>query len=300
MMKVRCWGVRGSIPTPGPTTVAFGGNTACISLEVDGRILIFDAGSGIRECGGSLLGRPRPLKAEVFISHTHWDHIQGFPFFVPAYIPGNEFNVYGPPSDVQNLSIRQIMEMQTNYEFFPVRVAQLGATINYIDCAEGRLPVAGLEVYACKLNHPVSCFAFKVISEGKTFVYGGDHEPFRNLYRDSAGDAELDEEMLEEFDQTVAEQNGKILEFCRGADLVTWDAQYTDEEYATKHGWGHSPYSADLELAAKAGIKHLLCTHHDPLSPDPKLAEAETRLRAAAQASGLRLDFAREGMQVEL
>ncbi|MGD9200509.1 MAG: MBL fold metallo-hydrolase, partial [Chitinispirillia bacterium] len=137
-MKIKFWGVRGSIPTPGKDTVVYGGNTSCTSVEIEDTILIFDAGTGIRICGNYLLSRGKSCTGTIFISHTHWDHIQGFPFFVPAYIPGNKFSIFGPPSDVQNQSLKQIMQLQTNYEYFPISLSQLGADIRYIDCKEGK------------------------------------------------------------------------------------------------------------------------------------------------------------------
>jgi ribonuclease BN (tRNA processing enzyme) len=241
-----------------------------------------------------------PVKADVFISHTHWDHIQGFPFFVPSYIPGNSFRVFGPPSDVQNLTIKQIMEMQTNYEYFPVRISQLGSSLEYIDSREGvMLEEDGIRITACKLNHPVNCFAYKVEADGKTYVYGGDHEPFRNIYRDDEN-CELDEEFLQELDANIADQNGKIIEFCRDADFVSWDSQYTEEEYATKIGWGHSTYEADIELALKAGIKKIALTHHDPVSKDSLLQEREVKYTALAKDKGVDAVFAREGAEYTL
>lgn len=299
-MKIKYWGVRGSIATPGKDTVVYGGNTACISVEVDDTILIFDAGTGIRECGNYLLSKGKNLKGVIFISHTHWDHIQGFPFFVPAYIPGNKFTIYGPPSDIQDQSLKQIMEFQTKYEYFPISLSQLAADIEYIDCKEGKIDIEGFEMYTCRINHPVSSLAYKVIHNGKIFIYGGDHEPYRNIYRDSKEGEEMDEELLKELDENAEEQNKKVIEFCQNADLVSWDGQYTEEEYQTKKGWGHSSHIADIELAEKASIKHIILTHHEPMNSDEKLAEYEKELRKTASEKGFKLDLAREGMEIEL
>lgn len=299
-MKIEYWGVRGSIATPGKDTVVYGGNTACVSVELDDTLLIFDAGTGIRVCGNYLLSKGKSITGSIFISHTHWDHIQGFPFFVPAYIPGNTFTLYGPPSDVQNQSLKQIMEFQTSYEYFPISLSQLGATINYVDCKEGKIEIDGFEMYSCRINHPVACLAYKVVYNGKIFIYGGDHEPFRNIYRDSDAGSDMDEDFLKELDQNAEEQNKKIIEFCKNADVVSWDGQYTDEEYEAKKGWGHSSFSTDLELAEKAGIKHIILTHHEPMNSDEKLAGYEVDMKKRAEAKGFKLDFAKEIMEIEL
>ena len=299
-MKITFWGVRGSIPTPGPTTVVYGGNTACVSVEIDDTILIFDAGTGIRLCGNYLLSKKKHITGAIFISHTHWDHIQGFPFFVPAYIPGNTFSMFGPPSDVQNQSLKQIMELQTNYEYFPISLSQLGATLQYIDCKEGCVDYSSFTIDTCRINHPVACLAYKLEYQDKIFIYGGDHEPFRNIYRDSQSLDEFDEDFLNELDLNAKEQNQKIIDFCKNADIVSWDGQYSDTEYESKKNWGHSSHSADIKLAEHASIKHLLITHHDPMSTDEILKEYENDANKIAQHKGFSLDFAKEGMVIEL
>lgn len=302
-MKIKFWGVRGSVPTPGKSTVKYGGNTACVSVEFDDRddLLIFDSGTGIRVCGLYLMSLQKPITAHIFISHTHWDHIEGFPFFIPSYIPGNTLHLYGPPSDVNQRTLAQIMDLQTSYEYFPIRISQLGATLNYFDCKEGKFDVSDLEFYACKLNHPVNCFAYKLIYNGKILIYGGDHEKYRNIYRDDPDpESELDEEFLMELDKNTHEQNNKIIQFCKDADVVIWDAQYTDEEYETKKGWGHSTYNMTIDLAAKASIKHLVINHHDPLTNDEKLEKLEEEYKIVAKEKGVKMDFSREEMLIEL
>lgn len=300
-MKIRYWGVRGSVPVPGKSTLIYGGNTSCLSVEAEGRIFIFDAGTGIRACGNYLLSLGVPLKGSVFITHTHWDHIQGFPFFIPSYIPGNTFTLYGPPSDIEDLSLKRIMEMQTRYEYFPVRINQLGADMVYVDCKEGKVIVdGGFEIHTCRINHPVACLAYKLIHNGKKIVYGGDHEPYRNLYRDSPEGEDMDEDLMLELDQNAEEQNKKIAEFCLDADVVSWDSQYTEDEYKSKIGWGHSWHEANILLAETASIKHMIFTHHDPLNADDKLESFEKKFKTIASQKGFKLDFAKEGMEIDL
>ncbi|MBD3320602.1 MAG: MBL fold metallo-hydrolase [Chitinivibrionales bacterium] len=299
-MKIRYWGVRGSVPVPGPSTVKYGGNTSCVSVEVDDTVLIFDSGTGIRECGNYLMSLGKKINGKIFISHTHWDHIQGFPFFVPAYVPGNTFEIFGPPSDVQNLSLEQIMAMQTNYEYFPIRISQLGADITYNDCREGTVNVNGFEISTCRLNHPVACLAYRLNHDGKTFIYGGDHEPYRNVYRDSKEGESMDEDFLKELDENAYMQNNKIAGFCRKADIVSWDAQYNEEEYKSKRGWGHSTYEANIAMAQNAKIKKIIFSHHEPMNSDEKLAQREQQCKEIARQKDFELEFSREGMEIDL
>lgn len=298
-MKIKFWGVRGSIPTPGKDTLIYGGNTSCISVEVDDKFLIFDAGSGLRICGNYLMSKGKSVDATLFITHTHWDHIQGFPFFVPAYIPGNTFKMYGPPSDVSNYSIRQIMEFQTRYEFFPIHLSQLGSDIEYFDCKEGKVDIDDLEIYACRTNHPVTCLAYKVIHNNNIFIYSGDHEPYRNIYRDNNNGNDTTEDQLLELDKEADEQNQRFIDFCKYADVLCMDGQYSDEEYETKKGWGHSSYSSDILLAEKASVKHLIITHHEPMNTDKTLSIYEKELKNRSLKKDFKLDFSKEGMEIE-
>lgn len=299
-MKLKFWGVRGSIPTPGPDTVEYGGNTSCVSLDAGGERFIFDCGTGLRKCGESLLASGAPVRAAILISHTHWDHIQGFPFFAPAYLKGNAFMIYGPPNDVRHRSLRQIMEMQTSHEYFPVSAKQLGASIVYVDCRGEEVKVGEVSIRTCRLNHPVACLAYKVSVGGKTVVYGGDHEPYRNPYRDCGEAERMDAGVLAELDRDAEAKNAEILEFCRGADLAVWDSQYTEKEYPAKRGWGHSWHEYNLRFAREAGIRHMVFNHHDPNRGDAEMRGLERFFRAEAERAGFRLDFAREGMEIEI
>jgi phosphoribosyl 1,2-cyclic phosphodiesterase len=301
-MILKTWGSRGSFPAPGKDTIIYGGNTSCSSVEVDNKIFIFDAGTGIINCGKYLLSKPQPLEAYIFISHTHWDHIQGFPFFIPSFIPGNKFYIYGPPSDVNKFSLEKVMELQTSYEYFPIRVSQLGAKIEYFDCSEGIISLTdNLHIQVCKVNHPVNCFAYKLTFNDKTLIYGGDHEPYMNIYRNDKNSVdELDEEFMKELDNNSDEQNKKISSFCRDADIIIWDAQYTTEEYATKIGWGHSTYEATIDLAKNSRVKHLIIHHHDPVSTDKVLKEREEKFKQEYESDNFKITFEKEGMEIKI
>lgn len=301
-MKLRFWGVRGSIPTPGPDTAGFGGNTACYEIIGDcGTRLIFDAGTGIRVLGNSL-PKDEPITAHLFISHTHWDHIQGFPFFVPAFIAGNHINIYGPA--LQERSLEGAMRIQMDYTFFPVREAELKATLNYRSLREEEVKIGNISVRCKFTNHPVLTLSFR-ISDGKhTIVYTGDTEPYYNVLRfHSAADegAEVDPEELREIDDEVDYQNQRHIDFCAGADVLIHDAQYTSPEYkALRRGWGHSPMDHVVDVGRRAGVRHLIMTSHDPLSTDKTLSKLEAAYRVVEPQGGPHISFAREGMEINL
>ncbi len=267
-MRVQFWGTRGSIATPGPTTVRFGGNTLCIGLTTDaGQRLIIDCGTGIRLLGMDLMKNgPKPLKASILLGHTHWDHIQGFPFFAPLFIPGNEFTICAPAG--VGASLCDVLAGQMEFTYFPVELSQLPGTIHYRELTEGLHDIEGVRVTAQYLNHPALCLGYRVEADGVAVVYLTDHEPFsETLWRTDAVPGKI-ESILHANDRRHAE-------FMRGADLVIHDAQYTPDEYVTKKNWGHSTYEYAVELAAAAGVKKLALIHHDPLHDDAAMDEIE-------------------------
>lgn len=231
-MRVKFWGVRGSIPTPGPMTVKYGGNTPCIEVILDdGSILILDAGSGIRPLGLNLAKR-MPIQSSLFISHTHWDHIQGLPFFLPLFVPGNRIDIYGLVDPVSMGSIRDALSVQLDYRFFPVREAELQAEIHYESLTESSIvQVGNATVTTMLMNHPVLCLGFKIESQGRSLFYTGDHEPYQNIY--SPEEPEYDD-----YQQHITDKKQDMLRRLEGVDMLISDAQYTPEEYETKTGWG--------------------------------------------------------------
>ncbi|HZU84686.1 MAG TPA: MBL fold metallo-hydrolase [Polyangiaceae bacterium] len=265
-MHITFWGVRGSIPTPGPSTVGIGGNTSCVEVRAGKAILIFDGGTGLRLLGKKLL-REGPLTAHMFFSHVHWDHIQGFPFFEPAFVQGNVFHLYG--GNNVSRTLEETLAGQMDHPNFPVHLTSMGATMTFRDLAEGeRVRIddgLGGEVLVtnAKGNHPQGVFAFRVQHHDKTIVYATDTEHYPGRIDD------------------------KLLELARGADVLIYDAQYTPEEYdgtggeaASKKGWGHSTFEEGARLASASGARRLVLFHHDPVQSDAAVRSKEARARA--------------------
>jgi phosphoribosyl 1,2-cyclic phosphodiesterase len=302
-MKVKIWGTRGSIPSPGPHTVKYGGNTICLEFrfEPDNRLIILDAGSGIRHLGMELMQTeiPKgPLKLDLFFSHTHWDHILGFPFFIPIYVPTTELNIYGPVT-FEDDPLEKVVSGQMQYRYFPITTAELSAKLKYFHLKETEKDLGdGIHLKTKYLNHPLTCLGYRFTQGNKTIVTLFDHEPYHNLFAAQA--EEVDEDVLAEGEQISQEQNQKIIDFMRGADLVLHDAQYTEEEYVNgRQGWGHSSFESAINSAAKAGVKHLVLLHHDPERSDQEIDELQDKYRRLiAKKSSMKVSFAREGMEL--
>lgn len=285
-MKVKFWGVRGSIPTPGPGTVRYGGNTTCMQLldgdkgAFDGEYLLIDAGSGIREAGLELMKMPKPLKINLLITHTHMDHINGFPFFIPAFVPGTVINIYGPVHYEKRLE--EIFAGQMDYSYFPISTAQLAADIRFHDLKECEFDLGRLHVTTHYMNHPVLTLGYRITDGGKTFIYTGDHEPFYDFINEGGGG----EDDFEDVQEIVDEQNRRLVKFFRNADILVADAAYTPEEYLTHKGWGHSSTDHVIDWAVDAKVKTLVLFHHEPTHDDDKLDEMEKYARSRAVEKG--------------
>jgi phosphoribosyl 1,2-cyclic phosphodiesterase len=298
-MKARFWGVRGSIPSPGPSTIRYGGNTTCIEVRGDdGSLVILDAGTGIFPLAQELL-RQMPVTANIFISHTHWDHIQGLPFFTPLYIPGNTVRIHGAYDIISGRGIEQVMEVQLQYSYFPVREAEMKAGIEYQTLNVGEpVQVGSLVVTPLMLNHPVANFGYRVDGDGKSLFFTGDHEPWPNIYSP-------EDEGYAEFTQMIDAQQRHLDAALEGLDLLIADSSYTDAEYPTKVGWGHGTLEGNLAWAKRLAAKQLVCTHHEPTRSD----DALEKIFAAALAScdyvpgkdGAPLSqLSREGLEIHL
>ncbi|HLP91232.1 MAG TPA: MBL fold metallo-hydrolase [Nostocaceae cyanobacterium] len=244
---VQFWGVRGSIPSPGPHTVRYGGNTPCVAMQVGGKRLIFDGGTGLHVLGQSLL-RQLPVDGHIFFTHSHWDHMQGFPFFAPAFIRGNKFRIYGAIAP-DGSTIEQRLNDQMLHPNFPVPLQIMQANLDFYDVQPG-LPIQidDITVETAPLNHPGEAVGYRVNWRGGSAVYITDTEHYSD---------HLDE---------------NVLRLSRNADIVIYDSTYTDEEYHSpktpKIGWGHSTWQEAVKLAKAANIKTLVIYHHDPAHND--------------------------------
>ena len=294
-MRVRFWGTRGSIAVPGPGTNHFGGNTSCVELTTDrGDLLIFDCGTGARQLAAKLMAQGRKaINANILLGHTHWDHIQGFPVFTPAFVKGNAVAIYGPEGGRGTL--HEVLAGQMEFTYFPVDLTQLPATITYHDLTEGIHTIGGTRVATQFLNHPAMTVGYRVEADGSAIVYLVDHEPFSDeLWRAGAEPGRV-ESILHEGDRRHAK-------FMADADLVIHDAQYTPDEYPAKKTWGHSTYDYVVQIAAAAGVRRVALTHHDPSHDDDFVAEIERDARSLALRQGTRIDVfcAYEGCEIVL
>ncbi|MBI3892860.1 MAG: MBL fold metallo-hydrolase [Candidatus Wallbacteria bacterium] len=279
-MHVKFWGVRGSIPAPGPETSRYGGNTSCVEVSIEDEVLVFDSGTGIRKLGLDLIKRgKKPIAVSIFISHTHWDHIQGFPFFTPVFMPGNAFQLYG--GKTFSASLEECLDGQMQHPNFPVMLRQLPSTLRFHNLQEGESLTIDLNpeisndpihVTFERLFHPNGVFSYRVDYKGKSIVYATDNEP---------GGPEFDR---------------RLVKIAQGADVLIFDAQYTPEEYPSKKGWGHSTWLDGVKVAKRAGVKQLVLFHHDPERSDDELDSIEAQARA--QFAGTVAAY--EGMELNL
>jgi phosphoribosyl 1,2-cyclic phosphodiesterase len=259
MIFVKFWGVRGSVPSPGPHTAGIGGNTSCVEMRCGGVRLVFDGGTGLRGLGSSIV-HESPLTLHLFFSHVHWDHIQGFPFFAPAFVPGNTIHMYGAAN--VNGTIEAAMAGQMQFPNFPVKLRELASTLVFHDVAESAEVVVAddVRVRAAAGNHPGGVLAYRVECGGRAVVYATDTEHF---------EGRMDE---------------RLLDLARGADVLIYDSQYTPEEYVgergmPKVGWGHSTFVEGAKLAQAAEVGQYVLFHHDPDQDDAAVREKEQRAR---------------------
>ncbi len=289
-MEVTFWGTRGSIAKAGPTTVRYGGNTSCVAVRSDdGTIVVIDCGTGAHGLGQHLVAEAGgdPLGGHILVSHTHWDHIQGLPFFSPLFQPGSEWDIYGPKGMVSSLS--EILAGQMDYSYFPISVDHLEAKTRYHDLVEGGFAAGEVRVESHYLNHPALTLGYRLEVDGAVVVYASDHEPHDHGLAQGGNIAE------DRHDSAHAD-------FITGADLLIHDAQFLAEEYPERVGWGHSTVEYVIDVAATAGVGTVALFHHDPSRTDALMEELLDTARAHARAVGYEghVIAAREGDTIEV
>lgn len=298
-LRVKFWGVRGSIPTPGPATAHFGGNTSCVEVRADGEIIILDAGTGIRALGIQLGQefKDQPLNLTMLLTHTHWDHIQGFPFFEPAYNPQNKLRILGFEGARDGLLATLSAQMES--PFFPIGWQQLPSFVTLEEQKDLKFNVGSIPVEAAYLNHPGICVGYRLNTSGGSVAYLPDNEPFqRYKFHTSAPTPAGSTEFL----HYARRMDQKLIDFISGVDILILDSQYDLNEYQTRVGWGHGCIDDVVAMALNANVKKLFLFHHDPSHDDEKINKMVQwgREFVAALGEGLQVEAAREGLEIVL
>ena len=294
--RLKFWGVRGSIPTPGPGTVQYGGNTSCVEVRADGEIIILDAGSGIRRLGLALARefKDQPINLTLLITHTHWDHIQGFPFFIPAYNPHNRLRILGYEGARKGLHSTLTAQMESPY--FPVSMRHMPGNIDVTELREREFNVGRVRVETTFVNHPGVCVGYRLFTSAGSIAYLPDNEPFQRMRSHAAGQPRA--EHIEAL-KYASEQDQRVIEFLKDSEVLIVDSQYDDDEYQSHVGWGHGCVDDVVALALFARVKQLFLFHHDPDHDDDQISRMLewARKLVALQGESLAVDAAREGLE---
>ena len=295
---IRFWGVRGSVPTPGPDTVRYGGNTACVEFRGDGRIIILDAGTGIRLLGQHLEEefKDEPIDLSLLITHSHWDHVHGFPFFRPAYNPANRIRVLGYEGAREGLA--GIFSSQMESPWFPIGLSQMPGHISFEELRSMEFAIGNIQVQAAFVNHPGVCVGYRLNTSSGSVAYVPDHEPFRQMRSQPTLPATLRDQAVE----FARGEDEKIVRFLHEVDVLILDAQFDAEEYNSHISWGHSSVDDAVDLALRARAKRLYLFHHDPSHNDARIDQMLQHARKLVSKSGqtLEVEAAREGATCKL
>ena len=295
---VRFWGVRGSIPTPGPETVRYGGNTACVEFRGGGEIVVLDAGTGIRPLGNALAAEfvGKSLSLTILLTHSHWDHVQGFPFFQPAYDPSNRIRVLGFEGTRDSLA--GIFSAQMESPFFPIGLAQMPSHLSFEELRSMEFSIGKVQVRAAFTNHPGVCVGYRLEAENTSVAYLPDHEPFHRMRNHSV----IPDALKDQTKQFALAEDDKIVRFLQNVDTLILDAQFDADEYARHTGWGHSSIDDAVELALRANARRLVIFHHDPSHDDAKIDQMVQHAQklVAKSAKKLEIEAGREGLRCNL
>ena len=294
-LEIVFWGVRGSIPVSGKTTSYYGGCTSCVEVIADnGTHIVFDGGSGIHPLGNKYMKDGFPESLSIFITHAHWDHIQGLPFFIPAFVPGNKITFYGCNHGAVTFS--DVLRHQMETPYFPVKLSSWMADIAIESIGETVVDINGLKIQSSYAEHPGMTLGYRLEYKGKSIVYMPDNEPFAKFDKDKVF-IRLDEDSEDDLDMEMVfleDQKRKFFGFIENADILIHDAQYTAEEYRSKVGWGHSNFEFATRVALYGNVKHLVLFHHDASRTDDQINEMVkiSRKMAADQGSSLKISAA--------
>lgn len=293
-LRVRFWGVRGSIPTPGPGTVHYGGNTSCLEIRAGEQIIILDAGTGLRLLGRELLAEfgERPLELTLLLTHTHWDHIQGLPFFMPVYKPQNQLRILG--YEGARIGLGSILTNQMESPFFPIELHEVPANISIVELNQTEFKLGEVKVQAFSAIHPGTCVGYRLHYSGRSLAFFPDNE----LRHGACDPTPVNNHELAST-RTASKQ---LEEFLRGTDVLVMDTQYDRDEYKEHVGWGHGCVDEVVLLALQAQVHQLYLFHHDPDHDDAKISRMveEARRLVVAHKGALQVEAAREGLTLEL
>lgn len=296
--QLKFWGVRGSIPTPGPATIQYGGNTSCIEVRAEGQIIVLDAGTGLRLLGRELARefKDQPLQLSLLLSHTHWDHIQGLPFFQPLYHPNNRIRILGYEGARSGLF--KVLSSQMESPFFPVGLKELPSNVEIDELRDMDFQIGDVRVQAFFANHPGICVGYRLTTRDGSMAFFPDNEPPHRLQHQPNA-SEADEATRRGFAEHEAR---KFTDFLRDVDVLILDSQYDCEEYAQHEGWGHGCVDDVVKIAVDANVKRLFLFHHDPDHDDAKVTAMVQHARqiAAKWNSPLKIEAAAEGLVVRL
>ncbi|MGC8766548.1 MAG: MBL fold metallo-hydrolase [Brevinematia bacterium] len=296
-MVIKFWGVRGSIPVPGVNTAVYGGNTSCIEIRVEDNVFIIDAGSGIRSLGNDLKKRNKHFEVNLFLTHTHWDHIQGLPFFSPIFDYRYKINIHGPSMLGK---LRNMVSGQMGYIYFPVKIDDLASYLEFRELNSETFKINDVKISTIYIYHPTACLGYSFEYQGKKIVTLFDFES--EIKKSEIISGEYFNQMVRIIGKENVLNEDSILDFAKNADVLIIDAQYTKEEYKTKKGWGHSSIPSAINFGIKSGAKKIILFHLDPERKDEDMMLIEHYLENYFKLKNIKVGVyvAREGMEIQV